>query len=204
MNRHVALPPTEAGAKLALPQELAEQCKVVYEKAAEGAYRFRCAYDPEVDYSGDCIVVPLTSVYEGTEDWAAGRPFANVLGSTGDSGEYHGATMTWHAMADALGIPWACHEEQNNFYDCFSGNLLQGPEYYCGPNICGGHVIQGTRPAYLQTGSRVYIVPICSRHNSKNVPHGNPNTTPGNGNGFCMRMASDAKVIRLTGYLQLP
>lgn len=198
MNRHLELPPTEKGAAL----RLSEEHRVVYEKCGDDAYRFKCAYDPENEYEDDCIIVPLTSVYEDTETWRAGTAFVNVLSSSGDHGYKDGKQQTWHDMANAVGIPWICHEEKDGFYDCFSGQRMSGADYCCGSNVCGGHVVPGTVPHRLDVGDTVYIVPICTRHNSKNVPHIIPEPTPGNGNGFFMKMASTAKVIRLSGYMK--
>lgn len=69
MNRHVNLPFTEEGKKLNMTNELFEVCKVVYQKVPSNNdetsdntvndYRFKSLYNPDIDYSDECIIVPF-------------------------------------------------------------------------------------------------------------------------------------------------
>ncbi len=210
MNRHINLPPTKEGAKLLAELEKSgnEIPEVVYEKTEDGGgYVFKCAFDDEVDYGDDCIIVPVTSTYKGTDTWDGGQKFANVLGSKGDKGRYDGRLITWENLYNIKHLPWERYENPE-YYDCFDGTVLTGAKFACdGTHIYGGHVIKGSEPKSLDPDNDVYIVPICSRHNSVNAPHITPRPTPGNGNGFYMTLrgnATDKKdVIEMQGYLKM-
>lgn len=213
MDRLVRLSPTKAGAELNLSRDVIDNCRVVYQKIADGLYVFGGGYDPNIDYGEDCVNVPVSSVYDGMERWTAGKRFANVLGSgkkgNTDKGTYGGKPITWHELYNALGLPWEPYEEKDHFYDCRNINTLYKPgdsSYRCSSIVVGGHVIGGTEPICLYEYDNVYIVPICSHHNSKNVPHSDAsgeNETRGNGNGFYMQMAQTRDVVRMRNYLHL-
>lgn len=202
MNRYINLPPTAEGAKLNFANN--EEYGAVYEESEDG-FVFRCSYDPQKDYGEKCVILPLTSVYSGTEEWNAGDEFANVLESSSDHGIYEEKPKKWHEICTAVGIPWKCCEAKDEFYDCFSGTRVTDAKYKCDLIIIGGHVHKGRRPSTLTRNSEVYIIPICHNHNSKNVPHSPPYETKGNGNGFFMKVGglvgTKVNVLKMTGYI---
>lgn len=215
---HIELPPTEAGAKIkAALGDIAEP-RIVYKRTIEDGqelWRFHSLYTEDAEETEEYITVPLTSVYEGTEPWDAGDDFANVLGSTGDYGydEDEQVQRGWKEFAEMAGISWECHAETDSFFDSENGQLITGGKYTCNDRdqeqevlsnrVCGGHVIPGTNAMSLEKGSSLYVIPICKHHNSVNLPHIDPdgtNRTPGNGNGFFMRLKDDTDVIKISAY----
>lgn len=206
MNIHIDLPPTEEGAKLLLNMEKSSVYRnkimeAVYEKSQDSdGYCFKCEYDEEIDYGGNCVIVPVSSIFQGIEVWRDGQEFANVLGSVNDKGKYGKKSMVWHKIYDEVGLPWEKYE-QTGFYDCDTNELLTDGKFTCIESIIGGHVIKGTRPVRLNRGDEVYIVPICQQHNTVNAQHGIPNSTPGNGNGFYMKLSGNKEVVKMTGFL---
>lgn len=195
MNRYVNLPPTEEGAKMKLTQEMIDNCRLVYEKTDdENIYKFKCIYSPETDYGENCIIAPISSAYKGTEEWAVGQEFANVLKSTGDRNH-----PVWHTLANENGVAWTEHEEET-IYDYLDDRAVQSN--YHGV-VVGGHVIKGKVPMSLERGSDLYIVPISQRHNSIHLNHINYVVTPGNGNGFYMKMKNipNRNVLAIKNYL---
>lgn len=204
MNHFINLPPTKASAMLNLSDEIADMHRIVYETTDDGeGYVFSGIYDPEIEYRDNSIIVPLNSVFLKTDNWLQGTEFANVLGSSNDKGHYHGKSKSWKEIYQALKLPWMPYED-GKFYDSVYDYELTDPEFTCsiGPNDpYGGHVVKGTTPKRLPAGINVevYIVPICHSHNSKCVNHSS--ATPGQGNGFYMKMKNSQKVVLMTSYL---
>lgn len=219
MNRHVNLPPSEEGKKLNLSSQKNDQFKAVYKQVenCDDLYEFECIYSPEIDYGEKRIIVPLTSVYNGYERFSKGTNFVNILGSSNDKPyDEQKAKKRWKDFAQLANITWECHAEKDKFYDSQKRDIpATGKDFECNGvddngnvidvNIVGGHVLMETTVARrLKEGSNAYIIPICKRHNSKNFPHfnsNNKNTTPGNGNGFYMKLSSDTNVIKISGYV---
>lgn len=198
MNRHVNLPPTEMGMNLNLPKETADSCRAVYEETADKkGYQFKGAFNPEVDYGDKCIIVPVSSIFKDIKTWNKGTVFANVLGSTGDE---HPDAPTWKRLYGAKDLPWEPYEEQNAFYDSKTDKRCTEARYVCGGGrTVGGHVVLGKDAQTLPDHSDVYVVPICSHHNSMCINHGGD--TPGNGNGFYMKTKADVEVLLMQNYL---
>lgn len=196
-------------------QALDAELQLVYKKQPDGEdYLFAGAYWPENDGIADdeeAVIVPVSSVYKGTDDWAAGQAFANIIGSSGDDPkDKSGASSSWKKLSEAAGISWDCHAERDMFYDQFTGQPVTTPAtlYVCNEdrlrpgdrlNMIGGHVLSGTIPGTVARGADVNIIPICKHHNSVTVNHGG--RTPGNGNGFYMRTRYATKVLVMKGYL---
>lgn len=199
MNRHINLPPTAAGTKLSLPQDVLDGYKPVYKKHDDNGYIFQCDYNPDIDYGEKCIIVLITSVFQDVETQNPGEAFANILGSSYDLNH-----PRWHDLANRNHVVWAFHEE-NTIYDCYNTSI--GYTSIGSGRIIGGHVVKGTMPIALNTGDSFYIVPIAQNHNSMKIPHivSGKDVTPGNGNGngFYMKMSgtSDRKAMKMTGYL---
>ncbi len=207
MNRFIDLKPqTAEGVKLLQAMERNNICgdemlKLVYEKTLDrDGYSFKCEFNEEIDYGENCVIVPVTSTFYGTVDWRAGMEFANVLGSSGDKGRYGGKQKGWQDIYNALALPWQKYE-QPYFFDCFNRNPLTDDKFTCNLQIIGGHVITGRTPSGLNRGDSFYIVPICQHHNTLNKSHTTPRSTPGNGNGFFMKLNDNRTVVKMTGFL---
>lgn len=218
MNHFVNLPPTKMGAALNIPNRYAgfgkskseydrasDIYQAVYKETSDGeGYLFEGDYNPEIDYGDERIILPVNSLFEDYELWTSGTVFANVLGSWGDPIPQGAAS--WKKLYELHGITWQPYEEPDGFYDCFNIHQNHGghDSYFCNHNsTIGGHVIPGAIPRHLNEGdNNLYIVPICSTHNTRNVPHDRPNQTAGNGNGFCMKikLGGPFQVIRLKSY----
>lgn len=207
MKYLLELPPTAEA--LALEPDWSEidaELQIVYKKApGSDNYVFAGEYFPDNDGISpeeDAIIVPVSSVYVGTTTWNANDEFSNLLGSSDDKPHDIGnVTSTWHKLADKANIPWLCHAERNKFYDCFSGSQVTnsgGKTYACDTSYVGGHVHKGRMPGTENDYSTIYVLPICHNHNSMCVNHGG--TTPGNGNGFFMRLDHNTPVLKMTGY----
>lgn len=227
MNRHVNLPFTEEGKKLNMTNELFEVCKVVYQKVPSNNdetsdntvndYRFKSLYNPDIDYSDDCIIVPFQSVFLKIELWKKGDIFCNVIGSSDDKGHYDDEKtkkIPWNILLENelkkihQNLDWSCQAEKDNFYISYNDILATGEsKYSCNDNpdisttVVGGHVIKEEKtPRQLCEGSQVYIIPICKHHNSVAVPDEN-GQTHGNGSGFYMKTRKESFVLVMTGYI---
>lgn len=226
MNRHVNLPFTEEGKKLNMTNELFEVCKVVYQKVPSNNdetsdntvndYRFKSLYNPDIDYSDECIIVPFQSVFLKIELWKKGDIFCNVIGSSDDKGHYDDEKtkkIPWNILLENelkkihQNLDWSCQAETNKFYRSGDNYLFEyinendDPKYKCTNSIVGGHVLKEEKtPRELAEGSQVYIIPICKHHNSVAVPDENGKTY-GNGSGFYMKTRKDTYVLVMTGYI---
>lgn len=221
------MPPGEAGAKLLKTNAISDDFYVLYKKTStDNRYSFAVFYNPANEYDENYIAAPFTSTYDRAVFWNAGTVFSNILHSAEDCSKvyYGGKLHSWKEVSTALSISWRCLAQRDTFYDEWTqaayvpttklgkekficsdydvlGNLAQA-------NIVGGHTILSGHPSAMSRGSAdVYIVPICKHHNSLNLPHKDAvgrNRTPGNGNGFFMRLGTGTNVIKLKGYLEPP
>lgn len=203
-------PHSVEGAKLELTQEQEQFCKVVYKLDGKGVAFFEDLWYPEQEYSDEYAVIPLRSVYDGTEPFAAGTCFANVIGSTEDphprvedkNGKIiHDWIDLWIDKAKGVYNPVGCCTD-GKFYYLYRGQqkefrrikYLKGEsDAVCQGKLIGGHVIMNaTNATSVGTGGNVYILPICNKHN-----------IGGNwGAGFYMRLVCDTTAVRLTNYMQ--
>lgn len=217
MSKFLDLPPTKFGTALDIPDTF----KIVYKKSCDNllnnTYSFFDIYSSDIEYDENCVIVPLTSVYNGYETFEKGTVFVNILKSTGDvPRDTDEKRKTWKYFAQLAGIEWKCHASRDEFYDSSKTDVLaKGQDFTCNDcdkngeivdvNVVGGHVMMNRKtPCRMPNNSEVYILPICKHHNSKNVPHKNSkniNTTPGNGNGFYMKLSERVNVIKMKGYL---
>lgn len=228
MDIHIKMPLTDAGAKLLKMNAIPVDFYVLYKKVTtdtDDGYLFAGFYNPANEYNENYIAVPFGSTYDGQESWSAGTIFSNIIGSSQDDYQvyYDKKPKSWKELSKALGIPWRCLAERDKFYDINTqADFVPPIDWKRNPFKCndkdefkiimehcvvGGHVILEDSPREVEKGSSVYIVPICRHHNSVNVPHKdamNNNTTPGNGNGFFMKLGCDTDVIKLKGYLIPP
>lgn len=202
------LPPTaEAQALKADWDKLNQELRLVYKLDPKSQnYIFAGEHQPKADGVSDdeeAIILPVSSVYVGPVIWTANTIFSNILQSSDDKPhDQQGRTSSWHNLADAAGISWSCHAEQDKFYDCFTGQQIASTPtktYACDTVIVGGHVMPVQQPATAAHNSIVYVLPICHNHNSKGVNH--DGRTPGNGNGFFMRIRAQTPVLQLRGYI---
>lgn len=226
MDIRMKLPPSEAGAKLLKKNVIPDDFYVLYKKVStdtDNGYLFEGLYNPANEYNENYIAVPFGSTYDGLESWTAGTIFSNVLFSSFDNSwvYYGGKSINWKDLSKALGISWCCLAERNKFYDVYTqAAYVPSPtqkKFCCSDRddtgkieerkVVGGHVVLGNCPKKMEKGSSVYIVPICRHHNSVSLAHitkQNRNSTPGNGNGFFMKLSCDTNVIKLKGYLEEP
>ncbi len=216
MKHFLSLPLSQAAQALNIDwAQLDQELQLVYKKQPDGEdYVFAGEYFPDDDgvaEDEEAIILPVSSVYAGTEDWDAGADFANIIGSTGDDPKDNkGKGSSWKKLAEAAGISWECNAEKDHFYDQFTGQLVTVParHYVCNQdrlkpgdrlNMIGGHVLAGTTPGRVTPGSTVRVIPLCKHHNSLAVNHGG--RTPGNGNGFYMRTKFDTKMLLMNSYM---
>lgn len=221
MNRFIDMGITDAAKKLDLSSDFIKNFKLVYKKTEDidsdgnNLYRYAGVYELGIDYGDECMILPVTSVFEGGEKFTAGTCFANILGSSGDVGyDADHSRKSWKQFARMLGISWECHAQENMFYDYITKKPTKDKSFDCNDRdisgnvieacVVGGHVIMNCeRPKEVRDNSTVYIVPICKHHNSKCLKHldaNNHNSTPGNGNGFFMKLKDDTNVIKVSGY----
>lgn len=217
MNRHVNLPFTEDGKKFNMTKEMFEKCKVVYQKIPSNndeiddntndGYMFKSLYNPHIDYSDDCIIVPFQSVFAGTDTWYKEDIFCNLCGSSKDNPE----GTTWKKLCESNNIGWYCHAETNAFYRTSTGkevieegcqSINENKHFKCNSVIVGGHVLKGEiKPRYIEPDEKtdIYIVPICSHHNVLKVDDGD---NKGTGTGFYMKLGVDkSEVIKIDKFV---
>jgi hypothetical protein len=168
----------------------------VYKKNPEKeGYIFHSLWNPEADYSDEYAIVPLRSTYGGTFDYNPRDIFANIIGSTGDlkiSGSSWKQLLTDHGISCA-----SCFSDGNFYQTNSSGDETILPNLECNNFMVGGHVLNSSTAQTAPNGSTVYLLPICSHHNSC-CGDGSGR----NGAGFYMRAYSSGKGIILNSFMQ--
>lgn len=160
--KHISLPYTEQGAKLALTAEQEETCKVLYRNTEGDLYEFAGLYDPDIpdeDYPDGLIALSLKSalkeitlVKKGTKVW-------NVEGSTKDP--WHGNPYAnWIQIWEDELVREGCQHNRKCYVNGSAG-------INCNTPFCGGHMVMtnNTKPDYGTDGA-VHIIPICNAHNN--------------------------------------
>jgi hypothetical protein len=93
----------------------------------------------------------IESVWGGTVEFDVDENFANVIGSTDDPKIKN---ESW------IGL-W-----RSKFGEVSECTSLNTRKFECNDILVGGHIIGGTEAEEVAHGSnKVYIMPICSRHN---------------------------------------
>jgi hypothetical protein len=123
---------------------------------------FKGGFDPLVPLEAHDTLIALHSVWGGTARFNHREAFANVIGSTDDP-KIDG--LTWRRLwAKEFGPPPQCTSLG------FPASLTCTPAGNNSP--VGGHVLLGTTPSSVPVGSdKVFIIPICSRHNARDDVH---------------------------------
>lgn len=205
-------PHSVEGAKLELTQEQEQSCKVVYKLDGKGGAFFEDLWYPEQEYSDEYAVIPLRSVYDGTEPFRARTRFANVIGSTKDPHPKFDKKIIdcwidlWADAANNKNKPTICCTDQTFYYlynglqEKYKKIMFLGIEMNADCDntvIVGGHVIMNaTNATSVGTGGNVYILPICNKHNIGYAEG------PDWGGGFYMRLDCDTTAVKLKNYMQ--
>lgn len=203
-------PVLEESADLVLTEEQEKNCRVVYKLDDEGGAYFSGLWDPDMEYSDEFVIVPFRSTGGTLTTIDAGKAFANVLNSTRDPKP--SGVQTWIGYWLSLtgttgGINQCCTD--GNFYsyyikdrakvECTLTYVVYKNELekaVCNNKIDGGHIILGTEAATVLPGGKVYILPICDKHNYAKAKDG---LSPGE--GFHMKLNAQTSAIELNGYL---
>lgn len=204
-------PHTDEGAKLELTQEQEDFCKVVYKLDNEGGATFAGFWNPAKEYSDEYAVVPIRSIYCGTDPIQSNTEFANVLGSSSDSipEGYKYWLKLWVDKANE-GKPYrdccctdhSFYSPANNtkytsvYYDVWNNDLHRWDKTNatanCSGNLVGGHIIKSKSSSSPSTGDDVYILPICDKHNRAHITE-----KGGWGDGFYMIAARRITAVKL-------
>ncbi|MGN0684449.1 MAG: hypothetical protein ACI4JY_12300 [Oscillospiraceae bacterium] len=175
-------------AALELTEEQEKYCRVVYKLDDEDGASFAGFWNPEEEYSDEYVILPLRSTGATPYPVSAGTQFANVIGSTNDP-RIGGNTWIklWEDVANGGNDASCC---------CTDGKFYNLGVSGCSPKgtLKGGHVIlNATVASKIDPGGDVYILPICSRHNSYRGPQGP-------GTGYYMKLDKDTTALILKGY----
>ena len=160
--KFVDMPPSKEWLSLFVNEEIAEKCKVVYQKReGEEKAKFLELWNPDKEYDEGCMIAPISSIYRGCMPLSIGTKFKNVTGSTNDP-NYYGTS--WIGMMclvydvlrlDASLLKECCSEQ--NYYTMYQ---TEAKERVHNGMIFGGHVlVEGA-------GNRVFLLPICASHNT--------------------------------------
>lgn len=160
--KHISLPYTLQGVKIALTAEQEETCKVLYKNTEGDLYEFAGFYNPDIpdkDYPDGLIALSVKSVLRDIRYLNSGTSVWNVVGSTGDpwyNNHHPNWIQIWEDELAAKGYPRG--------RKCYVEGSAGIP---CNNSLCGGHMVltNNTSPQY-GTDDAVYIVPICSAHNN--------------------------------------
>lgn len=197
-------PFTEAGKKLNLPEDIFNQCKLVYRLNKDlGLWIFEEFFSPDEEYDDERVILPFQSVHGGVKSCRKGMVFSNVLGSSNDPKDND---LSWIALMRYVykvekldhmlyKLQTCCTDGQ--YYDptCLRKKVpIPLNNGGCNSIVVGGHVLLGKREAdvVLQGGS-LHLLPICNRHNVKNL---NGYT----GGGFFMVLGTSIHAVELHQY----
>lgn len=207
-------PVSENCGSLELTEEQEKNCRVVYKLDDEGGAYFSGLWDPDVEYSDEYVIVPLRSTGGKVNTIRWKTNFANVIGSKDDP-KPPGQTSWisyWKSLTGESGSSCSTDGKfyyMNGAYEMSYANIFYPEEIAgqhvdettvtakCSETIVGGHTIINTKAATpVPPGGKVYIIPICDKHN---LCH----TTIFNnwGTGFYMKLKNHTKAIELQGYL---
>lgn len=199
MGSYMKIKATREGANLKMTRQQEEECRVIYRKTAqEGIYQYHSIWNPGSDTmpSEEEVTVSLRSVFKGIFNYKNNDVFANIIGSKDDFAA--GFSGSWKELLISYGINCDCCMTDGYFYD---SNDRTGRTYFinckCNDIIVGGHVINGFEARSMPEGSLVYLLPICSHHNSYCL-----DDTGRNGSGFYMMPRRSGKGIILNKYLE--
>ncbi|MGN0424907.1 MAG: hypothetical protein ACI4FY_06250 [Acetatifactor sp.] len=145
-----------------------EELKVLYKLSEDG----KCAilydlYEDNMEFYGDGITVPFSSVYQGKIERPAGTRFKNIVGTS------------LHKLS---GESWICaYDRVTNMFTlacCSDGNTYIN-NYIYKQNICNNKFCECHKFRHNLVGAHVYvqgvdnscyagIVPLCDCHNKQN------------------------------------
>lgn len=175
-----------------LTEEQEKNCLVVYKLDEEKkGYAFHSLFNESVNYDdGEYIAIPFKSTGAYRIEWAGGRIFANVIGSTDDHNNIPGYNGSWLQLLNSL--------EAYSAHCCTDGkkytaNNPYGEQIHAEgreiTGLVGGHVILAQAPNRVGRNGEVYLFCICRAHNAQ-------------GNFYMKIRHGGAYGLRLTGYLR--
>ena len=173
------------------------------------------------EYAGDCIGVPITSIgFVKGEEVPVGTIFKNVSGSSKDP---HIGSMSWVTLVYKFNQSFTCCTDGCFYVDPYffqtdreTAVTVGGTIYKCqDPDVkhgvlVGGHIVWGENAdPGAKPGSDVYLLPICSLHNTYRFggdgfrrAEGTKDVKLDTGMGFYMKTAQKVVSVRLIGYLE--
>lgn len=165
-------PKTEEGRKLNLSKEDEEKYRLVFRINKESKDIEICdIWNPETSYSNDCVIVPITSTYQGIKTMPVGTEVRNVLKSTKDP--LYNKSLTWIQLIESVyrdkGITEnarTCCLDENAYSKNDDNPTLVN--HHGDADIVGGHMVEGKdTDNNIATGSSFYLLHICRSHNQK-------------------------------------
>mmetsp|Transcript_21506 Transcript_21506/g.33426 ORF Transcript_21506/g.33426 Transcript_21506/m.33426 type:complete len:385 (-) Transcript_21506:31-1185(-) len=131
----------------------------------------------------DVLEMAILSTFQECETWKKGTSVVNVIGSTNDP-KNDGKTWLnlWKLKTNNNTVVYKKgHKDCSSFVSGYCDESGNG-------NLIGGHVVQGEKAVKLEKGADVWILPICSKHNSNDE--------------VTMKLVKDVDVIKLVGFMQ--
>ena len=206
-------PVSENCGSLELTEEQEKNCRVVYKLDDEGGAYFSGLWDPDVEYSDEYVIVPLRSTGGKVNTIGWKTCFANVIGSKDDP-KPPGQTSWisyWKSLTGESGS--SCSTDGKFYYINRACEMSYTKIFYpeeidgqyedtlvmaeCSKTIVGGHTIIAKAANTVPPGGKVYIIPICDKHNLCY-----PKRYSNWGTGFYMKLKKDTQAIELQGYLR--
>lgn len=164
-------PKTEEGRKLNLSKEDEEKYRLVFRINKESKELEICdIWNPETSYSNDCLIVPITSTYVGTETMVAGTEVRNVIDSTNDPHAISG--KNWIELIEYVykqnniteNARVCCLNKYAYSEDGDKEEVTNHGKYY----ILGGHMVKGKdTDNKIKEGDSFYLLHICNSHNHR-------------------------------------
>lgn len=196
------VPITEEWRELELSDESSNDNEylIVYKRNEDGNWKFYDLYNDEDSYDDTYILVPVSSVCHGVEYVRQGTEFVNVLRSTKDPKPFKRLSwiqlMEWVYRNKKLNtdvLSTCCTD--GNFYRTRSRGIVE--DKHCYGRIVGGHVLLYTsKNTNSDVGDEVFMLPICSCHNTSRVGYGKRT-----GEGFFMLTRCDVWALKLSRFL---
>lgn len=208
-------PISEECANLVLTEEQEKNCRVVYKLDDEGGAHIFEPWNPDVKYSDKYVVFTIRSTGAKRVLLRAGTKFANVINSVNDPRvdgknwlklwlDITGTRFINECVTDnnfyCIGKDQKEYSYKMIYYPKYKSSLGQREESFeaatCFGSMVGGHIIiDTTSAAYVAPGGRVFILPICDKHN---VAHKELDSRWGT--GFYMKLSCDTKAAQLENF----
>ena len=165
------LPNTLQGEKLKLTEKQEKELLLVYSKNENGFLEFKELYNPQISYSENDFIIPIRSVYGDIKVITENITFANIIGSKDDP-----KPKPFTQWIDLMYSALCAFLSDEDYVRGYLGNCITDGNFYhdnnlinhsknCGGNIVGGHILFGDTPSTINSGSQVYLLPICHNHN---------------------------------------